>query len=783
MKIRLFFIALFAMFFVLESTAQKKNYNIGILLDRKTEKVNALLDLAIEQIIAVVGEDAEISFSEKNVLTNNFDIQLAEKNYQTLLTNETDIILAFGITNGRLLSKVSTHDKPTILFGAVNKDFINLDFTKRSSNLKNFTYLIESVSFVEDIKTFKELTEFKTLGIAIDRPMAEILPLESTLETIVKNLNVDYKIIPFDDADDIINNLENVDAVYLAGGFFLSSAEITQLADHLIEKKLPSFTNLGIEEVQLGLMATNQSEENLDQILRRIALTIEGYVNDSALAEMPVYIDYSPRLTLNFRTADAVNVPIKYSLIANTSFVGNNKSQSKNTLSLLEVIDGVLEQNLLLKAQKMDIDLAGQEVKTAKSNYLPSLTASGTGTYVDPEAAEQSFGQNPEFSTAGNITLQQTVFSEAANANITIQKKLQKAQEESFNAFALDAVFDASNAYFAALILKANVEIQMRNLELTKQNLKIAKQNFESGESGKSDMLRFKSQMAQDTQAVVEAVNQLEQGFIALKQLLNLPLDSEIDVDDVSLNDDMLKDYQYDELADLLDNPATKELFIAFLTQEAKENAPELKSLQYNLEAVERSLKLNTSGRFLPTLALQGQYNRIFNRSGAGSTPLPLPGSTLLDQNYSVALNVSIPILNQNRNNINQQTSIIQQDQLKVTKENTELAIDSNIRNSVLNLVNQISNIDLSGISEEAANEALELTKTAYASGAVTIIQLIDAQNNYVNAQLARTTALYNFLISGLQLERFLGYYFILNSDEANLEFNQRFMEFFNAQN
>ena len=412
---------------------------------------------------------------------------------------------------------------------------------------------------------------------------------------------------------------------------------------------------------------------------------------------------------------------------------------------------------------------------------MPELTASGTGTYIDPDLAEISNGQNPEFSSSGNITLRQTIFSEAANANINIQKKLQLAQQENFNAAELDAIFNASNAYFNVLILKANVQIRMRNLEVTKQNLKIAGQNYEAGQSGKSDMLRFKSQMAQDMQSVVEAINQLEQGFIALNQLLNNPLDTEIEIEDVELNEGVFKEYNYDLLVNLLDNPSSREPFIAFLTEEAKNNAPELKALQYNLEVVGRNLKLNSSGRVLPTVALQGQYNRTFNRSGVGST-VP-PGGILLDKNYNVGVNVSIPIFNQNQININRQTNIIQQDQLGINKKNTELAIDGNIRTSVLNVINQISNTSLSKVSEEAAKESLELIQTSYASGAVTVIQLIDAQNNYLNAQIASTNAVYNFLINGLQLERFLGYFFLLNSKEENTKFNQRFIEFLDSRN
>ncbi|MEO0528797.1 MAG: TolC family protein, partial [Bacteroidota bacterium] len=367
------------------------------------------------------------------------------------------------------------------------------------------------------------------------------------------------------------------------------------------------------------------------------------------------------------------------------------------------------------------------------------------------------------------------------NANISVQRNLQKAQEEIFNGAELDLIFDTSNAYFNTLILKRNTQIQVENLKLTKTNLKIAEQNFEAGQAGKSDVLRFRSEMAQNTQSMVEAINQLEQGFISLNQVLNNPTDLEIDVADVVLDEGIFEQYNYAEVVTLLDDPSLRQPFVDFLIQEAKFNAPELKSLGYNLEATERNIKLNSYGRFLPTLALQGQYNQNFNRSGAGSTAPQ--GFALVDNSYNVGLNLSIPIINQNQTNINRQTAIIQKEQLEINKENTELNIAVNIRNGVLNLVNQLSNIELSKISEETARESLELTRTSYANGAVNIVQLLDAQSNYLNAQLSRANATYNFLINSLQLERFLGYYFVLNSEQDNNAFRQRFFEFSNTRN
>ena len=200
--------------------AQKRNYNIGLLLDHRPENVEPLLKTMQDQIIAVVGEDAIINFPENSILVNDFSLQKAEQNYNTLLANTTDIILAFGVVNNEIVSKQSSYRKPTILFGAINRDFSNIDFSKSTSNIHNFTYLIESESFTEDIKKFKELTNFKNLGIIVENHVLDILPLEQTFEEKFRSLDTDYKVIPFKTVSDIISNLDGVDAVYLASGFF-----------------------------------------------------------------------------------------------------------------------------------------------------------------------------------------------------------------------------------------------------------------------------------------------------------------------------------------------------------------------------------------------------------------------------------------------------------------------------------------------------------------------------------------------------------------------------------
>ena len=561
-------------FFITTLTfSQDNTFKIGFLLDKNSVEINELMNELSDEISAVVGEDAVLEFPEVSKLVNNFDSSTALNNYNVLVENNTDIIIAFGVVNNAVISKVGTYQKPTIVFGALSEELLTDE--SLVSNITNYTSIVTSQSYTEDIKLLQKLASPKSIGVVVEKAFIDNLPIASTFNDISKDLNIEIKLIPFDSLSDITSSLDNIDAVYLAGGFYLSDSEMQELANALIEKRLPSFTSNPVKDVINGILATSHDQSELNQFFRRIALTVESILNGNALATLSTKLESKSTLTVNYNTAEKIGLPLKYSLIASTSFVGNPKEiVADKTYTLVSVMQEAITENLELQTIEKDISLTKKDLELAKSDYLPNITAGVTGTYVDPQLAEVSNGQSPEITTSGNVTLQQTIFSEAANANISIQKSLRDAQQENYNSEALNTVFNTATAYFTALILKANLSIQNQNLELTKYNLKIATENYEAGQAGKSDVLRFKSEMAQNTQQMVEAINKLEQGYYVLNQLLNNPIDTKIDVEEAELKKGVFSNYNYEQLGQFLDDPTLRFPFIKFLVQEAINNAP-----------------------------------------------------------------------------------------------------------------------------------------------------------------------------------------------------------------
>ncbi|MEM8887714.1 MAG: TolC family protein [Bacteroidota bacterium] len=559
-------LACLSLFYSAASAQNKPDYQIGILLEERSAEIEALLPQLQKEIIAVVGEDANVTFPEKWILSNNNDLGQAGKNLEILNGEGPDMILAFGAINSVVITRQESFPKPTLLFGAVPADFISIEERRENSGINNFVYLVTSHSLREDLDSFRDLYDFKDLGIAVNRTITENLEVENYLQNIFSDSSLQYTLIPFSDVSDIITELDEIDALYIEGGDFFSAEEIALLVGELNLRKLPSMTATAQQDVEAGILATKQSQSNVEQLFRRIALSVEAVINGTNPSELPLYFEPREELTINFNTAETLGIPIRYSQIARTNLVGElDKLGAEKKYDLKMLMDEVLLSNLGLKVSRLGVDLVDQDVRLAKSNYLPNLEFSASGTNVDPALAEVSNGQNPEYSTAANATVSQVIYAPGASANIRIQKELLEAEKENLNTEKLNVIFDASTLYFNTLLVKANLQITKSNMDLTEENLELAQQRYESGEAGKSDVLRFESQLAQNTQQFVEGYNQLQQAYFTINQLLNQPIRRRIDVLDASLDDGIYSEYNYDSIKEILDDPILIEPFISFL--------------------------------------------------------------------------------------------------------------------------------------------------------------------------------------------------------------------------
>jgi len=153
-----------------------KTITVSILGEHDSKAIAPLLEQLKNEVKAVAGQSTTVVFNP--VLHNNYDTATARLNYQKVLADNTDIIIAFGVVNTILLYKEKSYPKPIIVFGAINSDFIDLPKDQKTSGVNNITYLFTPSSYAEDLAAFEALSPYKNIGIIIDDFTIKALPIQ-----------------------------------------------------------------------------------------------------------------------------------------------------------------------------------------------------------------------------------------------------------------------------------------------------------------------------------------------------------------------------------------------------------------------------------------------------------------------------------------------------------------------------------------------------------------------------------------------------------------------------
>jgi septum formation topological specificity factor MinE len=172
----------------------QQQLSIGILADMRTPQSDGYLIQLKKDISSVVGKGYQVNFMD--VRYSEKSLQDAEENYQQLLKNDVDIIIAFGVVNTIMLNKETEFTKPTIIIGAVNNDFVNLPEGKTTSGIHNLTYLIVPFSFKEALEAFSSIYDYKKVGIIVDDYLVNLLPIRKQFDDYFANLDAHYRLIP-----------------------------------------------------------------------------------------------------------------------------------------------------------------------------------------------------------------------------------------------------------------------------------------------------------------------------------------------------------------------------------------------------------------------------------------------------------------------------------------------------------------------------------------------------------------------------------------------------------
>ena len=728
------------------SQASAREVVIATVSDGPLARELVSIALIQQEISNIVGDEFNVTFPKDVQVNGGWSVAGISEQLTNVLSNENvDIVLTMGVVASHLAAHMEVLNKPVVAPYVVDVRLQQIPYDKNSSGKENLVYIRHVGSISDDLKRFHNLVQFQHLTVLADElPVKAIPNLTKTVEQASKDFGFKISLVTgTTEIKALTDKIPNdTDAVFVAPLLRVDDADIKKLADNLITKKLPSFSFSGQQELKLGMMATVAGRAS-DQVVlaRRIATNVYRILLGAPAENLNVDFYESDRISINMRTARAIGVSPRWVDLESAELLYDDVIIDARVITLSEAMARAIEANIDLQASQVNIDISDNDIGIARSTLLPQLSANSSYQTVDQDrATPQSFAEN---SGDAGIQASQTIYSDDQWANYAISKYLSSSTSLETKITLLDTLQSAATAYLNVLRTIALEQVQKSNVELTRDNLDLAKARVQIGDTSRADELRWKSQIARDRQSLLAAEADRLVAETELYRILHLSPSEPIATSDESISQ-VLQELDSKENRDLYDNPLAWEKFITYQSEIAVENAPELQRFDYLIKAQDRRITADRRAYYVPDVSLTSSITENLDRSGAGSD---LSGTGIHDDQWSVGVQATLPIFTSGQLRSQLEKSRNEHRQLLLQKEAERERVETRMRSALFNAAASHASIRLAQNAATAANENLELVTDSYSEGAVSITDLIDAQDAALAAQLQAAAARYQFLI------------------------------------
>jgi outer membrane protein len=399
-------------------------------------------------------------------------------------------------------------------------------------------------------------------------------------------------------------------------------------------------------------------------------------------------------------------------------------------LSLKDAEALALRNHPLLQAAAFDAQAAGEVTREEKSAYYPTATGSltGAGAMFNSRIAA-GFLNNPLILNrySNGLEVQQLITDFGRTSNLVASARLgAEAASESAQHTAQDVLLAVNRAYFGVLrasaVLKVAEETVRDRQIITDQVTTLEKNKLRS----MLDVSFVQVDLAQAQLLLVQAQNDEKAAYAELGNALGLASPQPFDLVDEPM-------------------PAAPPVDPTDLLAQALQNRPDLSSARFSRDAALRYARAERD-LWMPTISATG---------AAGLTPAyQVP---LSDRYAAAGIDVSIPIFNGFLFSARHQEANLRAQAADQRMRDLADRIGRDVRTAWLDAGTAYQRLDVTAQFLKQATLALDLAQGRYKLGLSSIVELSQAQLNLTQAQIANTSAKYDYQISRANLDYQIG--------------------------
>jgi outer membrane protein len=423
-------------------------------------------------------------------------------------------------------------------------------------------------------------------------------------------------------------------------------------------------------------------------------------------------------------------------------FITTNAQDKKIIyLSLNDVVDNSLQENLAIKSRILETEVQDLEVWRSYSNFLPTLRYQGVAVNNLELPVLVFMGQQFQLGTKytfqHSLDLTLPLFTGGSRFfNVSIQNAMKKSLSEELKGSEDEVVLEALRAYFGIILAEALRNSAQEAVDVAKANLDQVTIFHREGTATQLDLQRATAQYYSALPQLEASVSNRIISYQSLKLILNIPFADSVVVDDSLTVRNFLS--QYSDMS--LDEFRTLAL----------ENRNDLKSIGYQLEATEEGEKISLS-QFAPSIALSaGVQHQAFKDDAKISW-------NDYTRAKSVTLSVSWPLFEGGRRVIDYQIAKIRTDQMSILQEQAVNQAGLEVEQNFYTLNENEKSLKSLQEAMIQSEESLRLSNLLYSEGMSTQLDVLNAQLLFNNSRAQYLQGVYNHNITQLSLLRSTG--------------------------
>ncbi|MBX2954668.1 MAG: TolC family protein [Cyclobacteriaceae bacterium] len=466
---------------------------------------------------------------------------------------------------------------------------------------------------------------------------------------------------------------------------------------------------------------------------------------------------------------------IGFMLFANLLFA----QQTKKTWTLREIIDYAISNNLTIKRSTYNVQSGEINLLQSKMAMLPNLNFNGNyginwGRTIDPttniftenEIRNSNLGATSTWLLWNGFRL----FYNLKQSDI----ELDAANEDLIKA-RNDVILNVITLYLNVVFNKELYNVAQLQLNTTQEQLQRTRKLADAGSVPLADVLNLDAQLATNEVNVIQQENALNLSLLQLKQALQLPASTPMDVElpQVDISNELLINKTADEIYDI-----------------ATLSMPEIRAAELRKTSSQYAWR-SAKGNLYPRISVNASYNTVYSDQRrqfypdgnfqilteeigyvdgsnatvfrdvtvpTGQISVPSIGDQYRDnRGRSVGVNLQIPIFNGLSARSAMQRAAISRNVADISY----LEISNTLRQAVETAYNNALAAGKTYASTErqvkARDEAYRMAKQRYSLGAVNFVDYQLAENNLFQSQSDLLRAKYDFIFRKKVLDFYQG--------------------------